>query len=275
MRNICYIQDKILNDYTSLRETHVYSKRGDGSISKLMRSRARRRTNNTSQNLDSFLDILTNTVGVLMFISLFVTLIATGSKPKTRITIQTPLSSPTDKEQLWFEIQGNKVSHLNLRQIRDEELDLTENLPNCNKPNNGTNSPDYVLRQENYQSCLLSVLGRQSNFRSSTSNYQIKATDRGVSLLFAPQSADIGETSSQLSAPNSEFKQVLSQFDPDKDFLAFIVRPDSFEAFRTARKQAWDAGYEVGWEPHPQNAPIKFRTLLGSELPGGKSIGVQ
>ncbi len=240
-----------------------------------MRSRARRRNNNVSQNLDSFLDILTNTVGVLMFISLFVTLIATGSRPKTRVTIQTPLASPTDKEQLWFEIKGNKVSHLNLRQIRDEEIELTENLPNCNRPRTAPNAPDNALRQQNYQSCLLSVLGRQSNFRSSTKNYQVKALDQGVSLLFAPQSPDIGETSSQLSAPESEFKQVLSQFDPDKDFLAFIVRPDSFEAFRAARKQAWAAGYEVGWEPHPQNAPIKFRTLLGSELPGGKSIGVQ
>ncbi len=240
-----------------------------------MRSRARRRTNNTSQNLDSFLDILTNTVGVLMFISLFVTLIATGSSPKTRVTIQTPLASESKKDQLWFEIQGNKVSHLNLRQIREEEIELTENLPNCNKPRSGTSSPDYVLRQENYQSCLLSVIGRQSNFRSSTKNYRVKAEGRGVSLAFTPQSAEIGETTTQLAAPNSEFKQVLSQFDPDKDFLAFIVRPDSFEAFRTARKQAWDAGYEVGWEPHPQDAPIKFRTLLGSELPGGRTLQVQ
>ena len=83
-----------------------------------MRSRVRRRNNHVNQNLDSFLDILTNTVGVLMFISLFVTLIAAGSSPKTQITIQTPLSSPTEKESLWFEIQNNKVSHLNLQQVR-------------------------------------------------------------------------------------------------------------------------------------------------------------
>ncbi|MEM7757713.1 MAG: hypothetical protein AAF298_06280 [Cyanobacteria bacterium P01_A01_bin.40] len=239
-----------------------------------MRSRARRRNNNLNQNLDSFLDILTNTVGVLMFISLFVTLIATGSSPKTRVTIQTPLSSRTDKEQLWFEIKGNKVSHLNVRQIRKEELELTGNLPNCNKPRNSS-SPGYALRQQNYQSCLLSVLGRQSNFSSETNNYQIRTLDKGVSLLFEPVSADIGETSSQIMAGDSEFKQILAQFNPDQDFLAFIVRPDSFEAFRTARKQAWDAGYEVGWEPLPQNAPLKFRTLLGSELPGGRTFGVQ
>ena len=236
-----------------------------------MRSRSRRRNTNVSQNLDSFLDILTNTVGVLMFISLFVTLIATGSSPKTRVTIQTPLSSPTEKQSLWFEIDGNKVSHLDLRQVREKELELSGNLPNCNKPGAASDSS----RQDIYQSCLLSILGRQSNFRTSTQNYQVKTVDRGVSLLFEPISEEVGETASQLTAPDSNFKRVLSQFNPQKDYLVFIVRPDSFEAFRTARQQAWDAGYEVGWEPHPQDAPIKIRTIVGSELPGGKSIGVQ
>lgn len=240
-----------------------------------MRSRARRRTNNISQNLDSFLDILTNTVGVLMFISLFVTLIATGSSsPKTRVTIQTPLASPTEKDSLWFEIQDNRVSHLNLRQVRQKELELTDNLPNCNRPSDSS-APDYVSRQNIYQSCLLSIMGRQSNFRASTQNYQVRTVDRGVSLLFEPTSENIGEAPNQLQADNSNFKQVLAQYNPDKDYLIFIVRPDSFEAFRAARKQAWDAGYEVGWEPLERNDSIKIRTILGSELPGGKSIGVQ
>ncbi len=237
-----------------------------------MRSRARRRTNHPSQNLDSFLDILTNTVGVLMFISLFVTLIATGSNPKTTVTIQTPLSSPTKKESLWFEIKNNKIIYLNLRQVREKELELTGNLPNCNKPANGVDS---AASLSNYQSCLLSVLGRQSNFKTSTNNYEVQAVDDGVSLLFKPISEKVGETSNQLTAADSQFKKVLSQYKPNQDYLVFIVRPDSFETFRNARKQAWDAGYEVGWEPQPQNTPIKIRTILGSELPGGQSIGVQ
>ena len=238
-----------------------------------MRSRARRRNTNVSQNLDSFLDILTNTVGVLMFISLFVTLIATGSSPKTRVTIQTPLSSPTDKESLWFEIEDNKVRHLNLRQVRKQELELSENLPNCNQPNNS--DTDYISRQNAYQSCLLSILGRQSNFRASTKNYRVRTVDGGVSLQFDPASADVGENPSQLTAANSDFRQVLAQSDPKQDYLVFIVRPDSFEAFRNARKQAWDAGYEVGWEPLDPELPIKIRTVVGSELPGGRSPGVQ
>ena len=136
-------------------------------------------------------------------------------------------------------------------------------------------SPSYLLRQSSYQSCLQSVLGRQSNFRTSTDSYDIETVDNGVSLLFQPLSPEIGETTSQLTAPNSQFRRVLLQFDPEQNYLVFIVRPDSFEAFRTAKKQAWEAGYEVGWEPHPENSPIKIRTILGSELPGGQVVKPQ
>lgn len=239
-----------------------------------MRSRARRRNNQINQNLDSFLDVLTNTVGVLMFISLFVTLIATGGSSKSKITIQTPISSPTDKESLWFEIKDNKVSYLDLRQVREKELELSSNLPNCNKPSD-IGSADYNLRTQNYQSCLFSVIGRQSNFRANTQNYNVRSVDEGVSLLFEPVSAEIGENPGQLVGANSQFQQVLAKNDANKEYLVFIVRPDSFEAFREARKKAWQAGYEVGWEPHPQNAPIKIRTILGSELPGGRAIPKQ
>jgi hypothetical protein len=239
-----------------------------------MRSRSRRRTQPVNGNLDSFLDTLTNTVGALIFITLFVSLIAANSRPKTKITIQTPLFSTSKKEALWFEIKNNKISHLNLRQVREKELELTESLPNCIKPN-AFNSPDYLTGQNDYQSCLLSVVGRQSNFRVNTKNYNVKTVDNGVSLLFEPVVGNIGETTKQVRSTDSEFQQVLSQFNTNKDYVLFIVRPNSFEAFRAARKQAWAAGYEVGWEPHPDNLPIKIRTILGSELPGGTSIGVQ
>jgi hypothetical protein len=240
-----------------------------------MRSRARRKNNQTAQNLDSFLDVLTNTVGVLMFISLFVTLIATGGSTKGKINIQTPLSSSTNKESLWFEIKNEKVSYLDLRAVREQELELSGNLPNCNKPLSSPNAPDYVQLQEDYQSCLLSTLGRQNNFRTTTQDYNVSTVDDGVSLVFAPKSSGVGETIAQLDAPDSNFQQVLAKYNTQKDYLIFVVRPDSFEAFRAARKKAWEAGYEVGWEPQFQNVPIKIRTILGSELPGGQYIGVQ
>lgn len=52
-------------------------------------------------NLDSFLDIMTNTVGVLMFVSLFITLVAVQSGT----TIRTPLVSQTEKNLIFLRWQ--------------------------------------------------------------------------------------------------------------------------------------------------------------------------
>ncbi|CCQ61967.1 hypothetical protein [Crocosphaera watsonii] len=79
-----------------------------------MRTRRYRQLNSPSQNLDSFLDILTNTVGVLMFISLFITVVAVESST----IVTTPLVSNTEKKPRFFEVRNNKIYY-----IDDEEVD--------------------------------------------------------------------------------------------------------------------------------------------------------
>ena len=88
------------------------------------------------------------------------------------------------------------------------------------------------------------------------------------SLLYEPIPNQEGENKDQIVTKESVFNQVLAKLNPKEDYVAFIVRPDSFSAFRAARQQAWDKGFEAGWEPHKKELPITF----GS---GGRSIGVQ
>ena len=236
-----------------------------------MRSRARRKINTPNQNLDSFLDILTNTVGVLMFISLFVTLIATGSNSKTKLVIQTPLASATEKEPLWFEIKENRVTPLNKQKVDEEQYKLYGNLPYCVPPEvslDGTLSgnQEYLRRQSDYISCRNSRIGRLRNFQVQTKYYNVRTING--SLRFEPVLTEAGETEKQLREADSEFNQILANFNPNKQYLAFIVRPDSFTTFRAARKQAWDRGYQVGWEPHPEGMPIQFGER-------GRAVGIQ
>ena len=236
-----------------------------------MRNRGRRRAAVPEQNLDSFLDILTNTVGVLMFISLFVTLIATGSNSEAKLVIQTPLVSETKKEPLYFEVRNNKVTHLNKYLVDEEQIKLLGNLPNCISPDFATEpnlqaNREYLRRLDNYNSCKASRGGRLSNFQVQTEYYNV-VTING-SLRFNPILGKEGESEEQLAAANSKFKQTLTEFDPSKHYLAFIVRPDSFTTFRAARKQAWALGYEAGWEPFAENLVIQFGDR-------GRSIGVQ
>ncbi len=232
-----------------------------------MRNRRRRHNSKPGQNLDSFLDILTNTVGVLMFISLFVTLIAVEADS----IVKTPLASETKKTAHFFEIRENKVTYLNDRQV-GEAMDLVVgNLPSCNKPDFDLDnaSADYLAGMQFYRSCIQSRANRLINFRTQTEFYKVTMVDaRTFTMRYDPIPNKLGENAEEILLADSKFNQVLTELDPKQDYLAFIVRPDSFSSFRAAREQAWGQGFEVGWEPHKTENPIVF----GS---GGRAIGVQ
>lgn len=237
-----------------------------------MTRRTRRRIDRPSLNYDSFLDTLTNTLGVLMFICLFTTLIA--SQSNSNAVVRTPLVSDTKKIPRFFEIRDNKITYIDDEKIGKEIEQLTVNLPACNKPNLSTNSnpflsQNYAEQFSYYRDCLRNRASRLVNFQSQTEYYNVSMVNASTfSLLYEPIEDKVGESKEELSIDDSEFNQILAKLDPNKDYLAFIVRPNSFSTFREARDRAWTKGFNVGWEPHKNETPIIF----GS---GGRAIGVQ
>jgi hypothetical protein len=233
-----------------------------------MRRRRLRKQNYPAQNLDSFLDILTNTVGVLMFIGLFVSLVAVESG----IIIRTPLRQETQKTGQFFEVRNNQIFYLNNSEVDRKLSELISNLPACYPPyvpDNFIDSLyDYYLDQINeYQNCLEQREQKLQNFSVKTDNYIITLVG-GDSLKYQPIKAIKGDTKADLEQDNSNFSNILNNINPNNAYLAFLVRPDSFTIFRQAREKAWSQGFEVGWEPLSADSQLIF----GS---GGRSIGVQ
>lgn len=233
-----------------------------------MRGRRIRKNNHPGQNLDSFLDILTNTVGVLMFIGLFLSLLAV----ETGTIIRTPLRAETNKDGRFFEVRNNQVFYLSDPKLEKEIDQILSTLPNCNTPEIPENIPSYlhsfyIQEIERYERCVKTRNTQLENFYFDNGNYLISFTTEG-SLKYDANSSSQGENSKELKNTNSKFINTLKQLNPEINYVAFIVRPDSFEAFRAAREKAWSLGFEVGWEPISQDRVLVF----GS---GGRSIGVQ
>ncbi|MEC4805679.1 MAG: hypothetical protein SAJ12_18555 [Jaaginema sp. PMC 1079.18] len=232
-----------------------------------MRLRRRRRISSPTQNLDSFLDILTNTVGVLMFIGLFVALITV----EVETIVRTPEVSNTNKNAQFFEVTNDEIKYLDTDQV-SRQLDLyMEGLPPCRKPEiPDTVFPemyDYYLSQaEEYQRCETRRIERLQNYRTTTRYYDARVSGGGIAYVPLPQIA--GEKPGEIQAATSDFRAVLNKLNPQTDYLAFLVRPDSFTGFRKARELAWEQGFEVGWEPMESDRAIVF----GSQ---GRSVGVQ
>lgn len=236
-----------------------------------MRRRRRFRNNSTpNQNLDSFLDILTNTVGVLMFISLFVTLIAAESD----VIVRTPLVSNSDKLPYFFEVRNNQVFYIDDNKVNQEIEKLFASLPECNEPEfpkflTSRTTEIYKNQVQEYTNCIQRTRQEVSNFEIDTNNYVIRYIgDNFSSLIYQPKEFINGDSITDLKENESQFQQIMSDLDSKTYYIAFIVRPDSFRAFRVARTKAWEEGFDTGWEPYEQNSLLIF----GS---GGRAIGVQ
>lgn len=229
-----------------------------------------------SQNLDSFLDILANTVGVLMFVGLFISLVAVESAT----IVRTPLVSKTEKKPYFFEVRGNKTTYLD-KEVADAHIEnIVESLTLCNKPDVPSDYSDldynlyyeqlqsYYGQLQKYQDCITYKTEEFKNFRARTSHYEVRLELETFSMIYEPREADAGESTEELKQANSEYRSILKKFNPQTDYLAFIVRPDSFKAFRQAREIAWKEGFSVGWEPMNTDTQIRFSS-------GGRAIGVQ
>ncbi|AFY89197.1 hypothetical protein Chro_3765 [Chroococcidiopsis thermalis PCC 7203] len=228
-----------------------------------------------SQNLDSFLDILTNTVGVLMFVSLFISLVAVQSAT----IVRTPLVSKTEKQPHFFEIRGNKVTYIDTKVAQSHIKELVESLTVCSKPippDSNLSDYDFFYEQlqeyyrwlQEYQDCITYKAQEFRTFQVRTSHYNVRLELEPFSEVYEPIEADVGESSKELKQENSEYKSILKKLSPQTDYLAFIVRPDSFETFRQAREIAWKDKFSVGWEPMKTDAQIRFSS-------GGRAVGVQ
>jgi hypothetical protein len=215
-----------------------------------MKHRIRRGTSQ-QPNLDSFLDILTNTVGVLVFVLLFVAISAADAS----ILVRTPLRAETDKSAKFFEITGDRVVHLDDDAGSDRVSALLRSLPRANL---------YNLRY---------IVDRVYGFEATISNYRVDLVGSFLNGDLSTryrlrEDREVGTRLGALKSSDSEFQRILSQLDPEEDYVAFIVRPDAIEAFRAARDLAAKKGLATGWEPFEADRTIVFGR-------SGRTVGVQ
>lgn len=220
----------------------------------MKRQRSRPRVKPPAQNLDSFMDVLTNTVGVMIFVCLFASLTASVAPALVR----TPLARESSKSGYFFECREDRVTPLDEDQASEKVQDFFGSLERSPFMN-----PNDLYAQIN-------------GFQTQTRYYQVNLavfTHNGspiVQTKFTPLSSTTGETYQRLEQPSSQFQQTLNRLNPDRHSLIFFVRPDSFNCFRSARALGWSRGFDVGWEPWPEEREIIFVT--GG---GGRRVTVQ
>ena len=202
--------------------------------------RSRARSRGEAMNLDPFLDVMTNVVGVLVLIAIIV---AVQSR-NLDVALGLPIlhDPPSGARRHVVHCADNKVSFLDLTGLRSAAWEVleAESSARGGRPFQSRREVQAIFDQHDVGTVTHRVI------------YADAATN---DCVIRP---GMGESSVALHLEDSEFRARLATLDPGSDWLFFLVEESSFGVFRSARQLARERGVEVGWYPHESGSSLSF-----------------
>jgi hypothetical protein len=199
-------------------------------------------------SLDSFLDIVTNVVGVLVLVAM-VTVVSAGniSVPSGATAMTAPKPSAS---RLLFECAGDEVFFV------DEEGNGRRVLDEVGRTGERAISRD-----------ALTALLDDNDVGDATHRVRADPLARGVAWVYTLRSEVHGERAADLERAESAFAKQLARLERG-GFAYFVVHDDSFEIFGKARDIARARGISVGWHPVEGRGPVRLSAIgsLGKRI---------
>jgi len=208
-----------------------------------------KRTRGASVRLDSFLDIMTCLVGVLVLI-----IMLTGiDAAQIQVLIPTPLGHATDRRQIIIECRNNMLYRIALDKIREKAVEALDEI------------------SDEAGGDMIKVMQLLAERRGRGGGYELDLTHAlsgHVALVPVPGEEGYALRSIETETPDKWFGRILAHLDPKEEMLTFLVRDDSYAVFKRARALAWQKKIEVAYELLDARDVIRFG-------PGGELVLAQ
>jgi hypothetical protein len=192
--------------------------------------------------------MVTNTVGIMLFILIFVALSAGGAV----ISRHLPRERRINAKAVWLFCSGGHISPFDpdALGVRMEEPLGRATLDNAR---------DWAraFSAQQVETSELIVRGEAK---------ALDVDNGGVRLaryLLIRHKPAAGDDEAALRNPGAVFQKLLAEKSKTQNFFFFFVEPDSIALFRSARDQIAAAGFHVGWSPLGSGEPARI-SLSGS-----------
>jgi len=189
--------------------------------------------------MDSFLDIMTCLVGVLMLI-----IILTGiDASQIKVLIPTPIEQPSDKRPVFIECRNNQLFKIPVEEINTATSEKLREIARL------------VQGDTRQMMDMLSTASVETDAYTVDLTYALLAQ-----FALAPKPGAQGYDLKSVNAEKATdwFGKIVSEVDPQREIITFLVRDDSYEVFKKARAVAWIRSIQCSYELLDQRDPIKF-----------------
>ena len=190
-------------------------------------------------NLDSLVDIVSNNVGILVILAVFMAIFSLMDKREKVLSEEQP-----DQQIEKLKIPWSHVSQKNslLVLLHDDRL-------------------LYLDRASVYKRLKKYLSGKEPlPTELSFDKYMIKLTVGGRHthcIEFLPSPA-AGEWWHNFNRHGGLMQILMKKYTPEQNYFFFWVDPDSFDLFREIRKTLWEQRFEVGWKPVREESALRY-----------------
>jgi hypothetical protein len=201
-------------------------------------------------NLDPLMDVLTCTVGIMLFIIIFAVIEARGISFKFFTPIQAS-SAPAAKKRNLLICQYGMIKNLHIDMPYDSlptNIEFTyDNIPK-------------IINEANKLALKDEFFTFEFKMREERSWSWERRREVGIRYLdVVIHENDINEGDDVTSFENEEsfIRNFIVNLNPDKNWIAFLLRDEpSIEVFRKARQLAIEKNIVNGWDPISLDFPF-------------------
>jgi hypothetical protein len=191
-------------------------------------------------SLVPMVDLLSNTVGAIVFIMIFTVIAASGVVVLKRL----PLEHSTSAKPANFLCEKDRIYPLD-----NEEL--------ASKLNKKWGRPTSIFDIYPWIARYDGIEVEDDHFIAHGES-NVNSTTYSLSTLFTPK-ANGGYRKEAIQNSDSPFRKALADLNGKSRFVHFFVRPDGIDSFFLARKIAADEmGLATGWMPLDKGQPLRF-----------------
>lgn len=202
-------------------------------------------------------DMVTNTVGIMLFILIFVSLSAGGAVVSRHL----PRERSTKAKAVWLFCSHGEIVPFDAA-VLAEQLEKPLGVPSFYSASQWARN--YSARR--LETDQLEIAGDAKVEYDNDSGQAGATIVRNMLVRHRPNQRD----DAAVKTPGPDFQTLLAERNKETEFLFFFVTPDSIPLFRAARDRATQAGFGVGWSPLGADEPARI-TLSG----GGREATIQ
>ncbi len=204
--------------------------------------RGKRKFSNDLQshlNLDSLVDIVSNNVGILLILAVFMAVFSLMDK-RERVPSKDQTKKKIEKLKIPWSHASQKNSLLVL--LHDDRLLYLDRALVYQRLKNYLSGKEPLPIELNFDqyTIKLSVGGRHTHC---------------IEFLPLPKA---GEWWHNFSSHGGLMQSLMKRYPPEQNFFFFWVSSNSFDLFREIRKSLWEQRFEVGWKPVREESALRY-----------------